>query len=394
MAEKTEKQKKSERNKTVTADKTRVRMIRGLILFAGLVCLGVIYSEEVFGIFKGLIAMSSPFLAGAAIAFVLNLPMRFIENKIFKRWKNPKTAGLKRGVSLLLAILFVVFVLAFVIGMVVPRLVQTLMELGTTGPQFFDRALYLLGDLALRYPELGDYIAPLQNFSVNWGSIIGYLTEFLKDGFANILSATIGLVGGFATFVFDAVISIVFSVYILTGKENLKRQAKKLLKAYLPERHYDYVVRVCELCNHNFAKFISGQCLEAVILGFMFVVAMSIFRMPYALLVGVLIAFTALIPIVGAFIGCIVGAFLILMTSPLKAIGFVVLFLVLQQLEGNLIYPKVVGNQVGLPAIWVLFAVSIGGSMFGVVGMLVFIPLMSTVYTLLKENVNLRIKRK
>lgn len=390
----TEKKEKTGRKKTVADEKARVRMIRGLILFTGLVCLGVIYSKEVVGVLKGLVAMTSPFLVGAAIAFVLNLPMRFIEDKILKWWKSPKTAGLKRGVSLLLAILFVIFVLAFVVGMVVPRLVQTLMELGTTGPLFFDRMMFLLGDLALKYPELEDYIVPLRDFSVNWKSIIGYLTDFLEDGFANILSMTIGLVGGFATFLFDAVISIVFSIYILTGKENLKRQAKKLLKAYLPEKHYDHTVKVCELCNHNFAKFISGQCLEAVILGTLFVITMSIFRMPYALLVGVLIAFTALIPIVGAFIGCIVGAFLILMTSPVQAIGFVVLFLVLQQLEGNLIYPKVVGNQVGLPAIWVLFAVSVGGSMFGVVGMLVFIPIMSTIYTLLKENVNERIKRK
>lgn len=390
----TGKREKVEGKKTEAEEKGRVRRIRGLILFAGLVCLGVIYSKEVFRIFKGLIAMTSPFLVGAAIAFVLNLPMRFIEEKILRCWKNKKTAGLKRGVSLLLAILSIIFVLAFVIGMVVPRLLQTLLELGTTGRQFFDRVLYLLGDLALRYPEFGDYIAPLQDFSVNWNSIIGYLTDFLKDGLANVLSMTVGLVGGVATFLFDTVISIVFAIYILTGKENLKRQVKKLFRAYLSEKHYERVVKVCTLCNHNFAKFISGQCLEAVILGTLFVIAMSIFRMPYALLVGVLIAFTALIPIVGAFIGCIVGAFLILMTSPIKAIGFVVLFLVLQQLEGNLIYPKVVGNQVGLPAIWVLFAVSVGGSMFGVVGMLVFIPLMSTVYTLLKENVNIRIKRK
>ena len=390
----TEKKGKAGKKNIATSEKERVRTIMGLILFAGLVCLLVIYSKDVFHICKGLVAMTSPFLVGAAIAFVLNLPMRFVENKILKRWKSPKTAGLKRGLSLLLAILFVIFVLAFVVGMVVPRLVQTLVELGTAGPQFFDRLLYLLGDLALRHPELRDYIVPLQDFSMNWTSIIKYLTNFLEDGFANILSMTIGFVGGFAAFVFDAVISIVFSIYILTGKENLKRQGKKLLKAYLPERHYERVVRVCELCNHNFAKFISGQCLEAVILGFLFVVAMTIFRMPYALLVGVLIAFTALIPIVGAFIGCVVGAFLILMVNPVQAIGFVILFLVLQQLEGNLIYPKVVGNQVGLPAIWVLFAVSVGGSMFGVVGMLVFIPIMSTIYTLLKENVNERIKRK
>jgi len=375
-------------------EKNRVKTIRGLILFTGLVCLGVIYSKEVIDVVRKLITMFSPFLIGAAIAFVLNLPMRFIEEKLFKRWKNPKTAGLKRGISLLLAILFVICILAFVVLMVVPQLIQTLMELGAAGPMFFERLLFILNDMVLRYPELENYITALEELYVNWNSIIGYLINILKDGFENILSATVGFVGGLAALIFDAVISLVFAIYILTGKEKLGKQIKKLLRAYLPQKWYDRTIKVCTLCNHNFAKFISGQCLEAVILGTMFVIAMTIFGMPYALLVGVLIAFTALIPIVGAFIGCIVGALLILMVSPLKAVGFVILFLVLQQLEGNLIYPKVVGNSVGLPAIWVLVAVSVGGSMFGVVGMLVFIPLMSTLYTLLKENVNIRLKRK
>lgn len=372
-------------------DKAKVRMIRGLILFTGVVCLGVIYSREVVQLIKSFFAMLSPFLVGGAMAFVLNLPMRFIENKILKRWKNPKTTGLKRGISVLLSILFVIAILAFVVLMVVPRLITTLMELRTVGPAFFKRIVALLEELVVKYPELNDYIAALEDLSVNWNSIIGYLTNFLKDGVANILSATVGLVGSIATLIFDGVIALVFAIYILTGKENLARQIRKLMQAYLSEKWYGRVTKVLSLCNHNFAKFISGQCLEAVILGMMFVVAMSIFRMPYAVLVGVLIAFTALIPIVGAFIGCVVGALLILMTSPVKAIGFVILFLVLQQIEGNLIYPRVVGNSVGLPAIWVLFAVSVGGSMFGVVGMLVFIPLMSTLYTLLRENVNLRV---
>jgi len=375
-------------------EKTKIKTIRGLILFAGAVCLGVIYSKEVFELLKTFIAMLSPFLVGGSIAFVLKLPMNFIEKKIFKRWKSEKTAGLKRGVSILLSILFVILILAFVVLMVVPRLIQTLMELRTVGPAFFNRVVAMLEELVVKYPELNDYISALENISVNWNSIIGHITNFLRDGVTNLLSATVGLVGSIATLVFDGVIAFVFAIYILTGKENLSRQVKKLLKAYLSEKWYQRTIKVFSLCDHNFARFISGQCLEAIILGSMFVVTMSILRMPYALLVGVLIAFTALIPIVGAFIGCAVGAFLILLTSPMKAIGFIVLFLLLQQIEGNLIYPKVVGNQVGLPAIWVLLAVSVGGSMFGVVGMLIFIPLMSTFYTLLKENVNIRIKRK
>ena len=168
----------------------------------------------------------------------------------------------------------------------------------------------------------------------------------------------------------------------------------KLFYAYLKEKHADEVMRICSLTYRTFSSFLTGQCLEAVILGLMFFIAMTVFRFPFAVLVGVLIAFTALIPIFGAFIGCGVGAFLILTADPKQALFFVVMFLIIQQIEGNLIYPKVVGGSIGLPAIWVLAAVTLGGSLFGVVGMLVFIPLVSVFYTLLKENVNKRLEEK
>ncbi|MBQ8038417.1 MAG: AI-2E family transporter, partial [Lachnospiraceae bacterium] len=259
---------------------------------------------------------------------------------------------------------------------------------------YFEDLIKELEILAAQYPEWKDAFAALEEISIDWSSVISYVTNFLKEGLGNLLSSTVVFAGSVAGALFDGVIAIVFAIYILSGKEKLGRQVKKLLYAYLPERGYNKTLKVLALCNHNFAKFISGQCLEAIILGTLFVICMTIFRMPYAVLVGVLIAFTALIPIVGAFIGCAVGAFLILMISPIKALIFIIMFLVLQQLEGNLIYPRVVGNSVGLPAIWVLVAVSIGGSMFGVVGMLVFIPLMSTVYALLKENVAVRNQKK
>ncbi len=375
-------------------DKKLFRMICKLILFAGAIILGVMYSKEILMVAKMLLGMLTPFLVGAAMAFVLNLPTRFIEQKLLKKWKNPKQAGLKRAISILLALLFVVAVLVFVVLTVVPQLTRTLMELGTVIPNFFRGLVKNLEALAIQYPEWKDVLATLEEISIDWNSVITYATGVLKDGLGNVLSSTVGFAGSVAGALFDGVISFVFAIYILSGKEKLGKQAKKLLHAYLPEKAFAKTMKVLALCNHNFAKFISGQCLEAVILGTLFVICMSIFGMPYAVLVGVLIAFTALIPIVGAFIGCAVGAFLILMVSPIKALIFVIMFLVLQQLEGNLIYPKVVGNSVGLPAIWVLVAVSVGGSMFGVVGMLVFIPLMSTVYALLKENVNNRNKKK
>lgn len=375
-------------------DKKLFRMICKLILFAGAIILGVMYSKEVLNVVQLVVGMLTPFLVGAAMAFVLNLPARFIENKLFAKWKNPKSAGLKRAVSIVLAILFVIAVLVFVVLTVVPQLTRTLMELGNVIPAFFKEIVADLEKLAVQYPEWKDAFAALEEISIDWSTVISYVTNFLKNGLGSILSSTVGFAGSLAGMVFDGVISFVFAIYILSGKEKLGRQVKKLLHAYLPEKGYNRTLKVLALCNHNFAKFISGQCLEAVILGTMFVICMTIFAMPYAVLVGVLIAFTALIPIVGAFIGCAVGAFLILMVSPVKALIFVIMFLILQQLEGNLIYPRVVGNSVGLPAIWVLVAVSVGGSMFGVVGMLVFIPLMSTVYALLRENVAVRNKKK
>lgn len=371
-------------------DKKLFRMICKLILFAGAIVLGIMYSKEVLAVAKLFVGMLTPFLVGAAMAFVLNLPARFIEQKLLKKWNNPKQAGLKRGLSILLAIVFIIALLVFVILTVVPQLGRTLMELGTVVPAFFKKVYADVEAFMAEYPQLKEYFAALEGVNIDWNSIISYVTAFLKSGVSSIVSSTVLFAGNLAGIIFDGVIAFVFAIYILSGKEKLGRQVKKVLHAYLPEKGYNMTLKVIALCNQNFARFISGQCLEAVILGTMFVVCMTIFRMPYAVLVGVLIAFTALIPIVGAFIGCVVGAFLILMVSPVKALIFVIMFLVLQQLEGNLIYPRVVGNSVGLPAIWVLVAVSVGGSMFGVVGMLVFIPLMSTLYALLRENVNMR----
>ena len=185
-------------------------------------------------------------------------------------------------------------------------------------------------------------------------------------------------------------ISLIFSFYVLTQKEKLAEQFSKLIRAYTKPPVYDYIKKVCALLHHNFSKFITGQCTEAVILGLLFIVAMTIFGFDYEVMIGVLIAFTSLIPVVGAFIGCFIGAFLILVDDPIKAVWFLVLFIIIQQIEGNLIYPHVVGNSVGLPSIWGLAALTVGGSLMFVLVMLIFIPLLSTVYILLKEDVNRR----
>ena len=234
----------------------------------------------------------------------------------------------------------------------------------------------------------------VNNLEFDWNKIMEAAAGFLKNGAGSVLETTINaaknIIGAVGTFF----IAFVFAVYILLQKEKLGRQAKKVLFAFVRKGRAEAVLEVLALTYKTFSGFLTGQCVEALILGAMFVITMTLFRLPYALLTGIVIAFTALVPVFGAFIGCAVGAFLIFMVSPFKALIFIVLFLVLQQIEGNLIYPHVVGNSVGLPSIWVLAAVSVGGSLMGIVGMLIFIPLMSVVYALFREVVYIKLRQK
>ncbi len=370
--------------------KERIRQIRWLMIFAALLVLLVMNYHLVIGGIGVGIGMLTPFLIGGVIAFIVNLPMRAIENRLFKKWNGKVAAKLKRPVSMVLALLFLVLVLALVFGTVLPQLGKTITELGKKIPPFFDKVLEQLMLLSAQYPDLYAELAQLDKLELNWEGIFTSVFSFLKMGLGSMLSSTIGVASSILGGLMNGVISLIFAIYLLAQKEILAGQCKHLITAYASEKWAERIIRVLSLANRNFANFVSGQCLEAVILGTLFVIAMTIFKMPYALLVGVLIAFTALIPVVGAFIGCAVGAFLIFIEDPILAIWFVVMFLIIQQIEGNLIYPRVVGNSVGLPSIWILVAVSLGGSMFGIAGMLLFIPLLSTAYTLLRENVNAR----
>lgn len=370
--------------------KAKMKQIRRLMLLGALLILAIIYSKEVIAGVKFVFGILSPFITGGVIAFILNLPMRFYENKLLKRWKGKVAAKVKRPLCMILSIVSVVLIITVVIGTVVPQVTTTVGVLGSKIPTFTENVIDELVQLTDDYPELAQQVSKLETMEINWDTLLDNTINFLKNGVGNVLNSTFSVASGIISSVVNGVIAFIFALYILSQKEKLSNQGKRIVAAYLPERMGNNVLKVCSLMHKNFSNFIAGQCVEAVILGTMFVIIMSIFRMPYAFMIGVLIAFTSLIPIVGAFIGCAVGAFLILIENPMLALWFVVMFLVLQQLEGNLIYPKVVGNSVGLPSIWVLMAVSVGGSLFGVVGMLFFIPLMSTGYALLRESVNNR----
>ena len=368
-------------------DRDNLKKIRGLILFTIFVLVAVWNFELLYEGILFLWGVILPFVLGGVIAFIVNIPMNFFERKLFgekqKRWKK-----VARPVSLLLTWLVILGIVAIVVLVVLPELGQTILGLGKTIQDFVPEVQkWAIGI----FNDNEEIVKMISGIDFKWDELLGNLVDFLKNGAGSVLDTTMeaakSIINGVTTFF----IAFVFSLYVLLQKEKLGEQVKKLMYAFMPEDWRNILLALGSVVNKSFTNFFTGQGLEAVILGLMFLVVMAILQMPYALLISVLIAFTALIPMFGAFIGCAVGAVLIFMVSPVKALIFIIVFLVLQQIEGNFIYPHVVGSSVGLPPIWVLVAVSLGGNLMGVVGMLIFIPLMSVVYTMLRGIVNRRL---
>lgn len=371
-----------------------MKKLRELILFTIIILIALANYPLIFQAIRFVFGIIFPFLLGGAIAFVLNVPMSFFEELIFrnKYLKDKKVAKkLARPISLILTIAVVIGVVVLVMFVVIPELGKTLLSLGLTIRTFIPEAQRFLEELFTDNPEIQTW---LDNLNLDPERMINSAMTFLQNGAGNVLDSTVSAIGSIVSGVTTFVIAFVFACYILLQKEKLRVQVRKVMYAFLSEKQVEWCLEVSSLTAKSFSNFLTGQCVEAMILGMMFFIAMTIFNMPYAMLVGVLIAFTALIPIFGAFIGCVIGAFLILMVDPLQALGFIIMFLILQQIEGNLIYPKVVGSSVGLPSIWVLAAVTIGGSLMGVVGMLIFIPIVSVVYNLFRASVYKRLRKK
>lgn len=339
-----------------------------------------------------LIGLILPFILGACIAFIINVPMKRLEELLFPH-PNGVQKKIKRPVSLILTLILLLALIAVIFGLVIP-------ELGSSFVLLQDNVINFLRNVERQHPAfLNDFVSYLPNAeelaALDWQNIAQKVIRFLGSGAGNVINTTVNAASRIFNGLVAFFLGFVFAIYLLLQKETLCRQLRRVLYAYLPEKTADYVMSVASLTNKTFSNFLSGQCIEAVILGTLFFIVMTVLGFPYALMISVLIAVMALIPIFGAFIGCFIGAFMILMTDGwLTMLWFIVVFLLLQQLEGNLIYPKVVGGSVGLPSIWVLAAVSIGGSAFGVLGMLVFIPFCSVLYALLRQAVNDRLKKK
>lgn len=402
-------------------DRKTVRKILFIIAFGILLLVCLQRFEAVLSAVSWIFRLLSPFLVGACIAFILNVPMRFIEGKLFppegwkmRAWRRKKMPPgqprpeappppdknargwkirekLRRPVSMILAVAAVLGVVVIVLFLIIPEVGRTLMTLAERAPAFVSSVQGFLTELTEKYPDIYEQVKGIQ---LDWQGIGTQIGSFLQNWATSILGSTVNVVTSVVSGVINFFLGLFFALYVLMQKEKLSRQCRRLLYAFLPEKWADRVLSVGRLSNQTFSNFLSGQCLEACILGILFFIAMSIFRFPYALMISVLIAFTALIPIFGAFIGCFIGAFLILMVDPIKAIWFVIMFIIIQQLEGNLIYPHVVGGSVGLPSLWVLVAVTIGGSLMGVAGMLVFIPLCSVLYAILRSVVYTRLRQR
>lgn len=338
--------------------------------------------KTVLAFIKGIL---SPFVLGASLAFILNVPMRSIEGVL----KGVKKPSMRRTLSVVLTFLAILLVITLVCLLLIPQLVDTFRSLIPKLMTFVNRAENFTKDFLADHPEIKDWLVNNTEFeTMDWSTLAQNAISMVGNSVSKIWDTTISTIGSITDGLVDVVIALVFSIYCLFQKETLSRQLKKLLYAFVPEKASDYIVRTLRLTSATFSNFLSGQCIEVCILGIMFAVSMSIFRLPYAPLVSVLVAVTAFVPVVGAWVGCVLGTFFILVANPIQAVWFLILFCVLQQIENNLIYPRVVGTSIGLSGMWVLVAVAVGGEIMGVAGMLIMIPLASVVYTLLSEFTN------
>ena len=361
------------------------------LLMVALLLVVVLFWSRISEALSFLTGILKPFILGGALAFILNLPLSFLEKKVFRNLKG-RGEKFKRPLSIFLSLVFVLLLILILLLTVVPEVISAFESIISSIPSLVTRVESWSNDVLT--PVLKNNPELLKSLETNWDSLLSKSLSFLKDGLSALLSSTLVAANSLISSITSFVVALIFAIYVLGDKERLERQFRSLLKAYTSKETEEYVLHVFSVLHRSFSSFISGQCLEAVILGSIFILVLSILRFPYSVMIGVVVMFSAHLPIVGAFIACFFGAFRILLSSPVKALYLVVIFLIIQQLENNLIDPKVVGSSVGLPALWVFFAVTLGGALFGVLGMLFFIPVFSAVFVLLKEDVGRRIRLK
>ncbi len=366
-------------NSTPEKNKKLAWWIIGITAVCIFIFLGAQNIKSIVGFFGQVIALFMPLIIGCAFAMILNVPMRFFESHLFKKAKKPFLQKLRRVLAYLISLVLIVGVLVLVIWLIVPQLIEAILFLIQEVIDIITRFNAMSEEEILELP-FGKYL-----LDIDFSELLNTLTGWLKTQSGDIFDLALGTVSAVIGGIFDFFVACFFSIYILFNKEKLSNQACRLIRAWLPKRFAEWIIHAGAITGANFSNFVSGQTLEALILGSLCTLGMLIFRLPYAPMIGALVAVTALIPVVGAFIGAGVGAFMIITVDPMKALFFLIFLIILQQLEGIIIYPKVIGSRVNLPAMWVLAAVTIGGGIAGAVGMLLSVPIASSIYVLARE---------
>lgn len=366
--------------------KMDIRVVKYFLLATGLI-LGIRYFDVLLGGAGNLWGIAAPLIAGCVMAYVLNLPMRWFEKKYFPNSGKAIVKKTRRPVCIVLSILAVALIAYAILRVVVPELVNAVVLIGQAVPALVEDSMDWLAQNLEGFPKTAE---ELENLQIDWNALGDTVWQYLKSGLSGVLNSTVSIVSSVVGGTIHFVISLIFSVYLLSSKEKLGRQAKALVHAYVKPEWIARGKKIVKTADQTFSSFIVGQVTEAVILGSLCTLGMWIFRFPYAPMIGAFIGATALIPVVGAYLGGAVGVIMIMTQDPLKAVLFVVFLVVLQQLEGNLIYPKVVGSSIGLPGMWVLTAVTLGGGLLGVSGMLIGVPVAATLYKLLRDDVKMR----
>jgi len=361
------------------------RWIVSIIAACSLIYLGVRHLNVIAKAVSWLADLFLPLLIGGIMALILNVPLTAIERHLFRKTKNTTLHRLRRPLAILLSLALVIGIFVGVAVLVIPELVDAAAVIAQMVNNAFDQLAHMEEAIDLSYIPFGEQIA-----GIDWLKLKSDLGNWLLSARSSLLESALAVISSTAGIVLDLFVGLFFSIYFLAGKEKLKKQVRRMIHVWLPERVGNKMIHVASVCVDTFHSFIAGQTIEAIILGVLCTIGMLILGLPYAPMIGALVGVTALIPIVGAFVGTVVGFFMILTVSPLQAIIFVAFLLVLQQFEGNLIYPKVVGRKINLPAVWVLAAITVGGGLAGPLGMLLGVPATSAAYALLREATEAR----
>lgn len=351
------------------------------------VLLALKYSDALLGGIRLLFSLLVPLLLGCGVAYVLNILVAKLESLPPLRDPQSKLYPVRRALSITGALVGILLVITLLFGIIIPQLVDAFRVMLINVPPAVNEFLAWLDSLDVTLPQLEAW---LRSLNLNWPDLLQKATTYLTSGVGNMFTSAFGLLSSLGGIVMQVVIAVIFALYLLAGKERLGRQFHAVAETYLPPRVCRTLWYVLATAHDTFTKFFVGQFTEAIVIGVLCTLGMWLFRLPYATMIGTLVGATALLPVVGAYLGAAVGAFMILTVNPLQALGFLVFIAILQQLEGNLIYPRVVGTSIGLPGIWVLTAVTVGGGIGGIAGMLLAVPVTATLYRLLRADVHRR----